>query len=148
VNQYLQTSDPDVYAASDVARFYSPVFGRQMRLEHYDLAIKQGKLAGENMAGKSKQFDELPYFFSFMFDVRIEAYGDLSKYDKVITKGSPTGNGNFTKFYLENDVVNAVMMVTRKENVEYIKQLIHSRKKISDTSILTKEEQKMETYKT
>ena len=141
VNQYLQTSDSDIYAASDVARFYSPVFGRQMRLEHYDLAIKQGKLAGENMTGKSKQFEELPYFFSFMFDVRIEAYGDLSKYDNVITKGSPTGNGNFTKFYLENDVVNAVMMVTRKENVEYIKQLIHSRKKISDASILIKEEQ-------
>lgn len=148
VNQYLQTSDSDIYAASDVARFYSPVFGKQMRLEHYDLAIKQGKLAGENMTGKSKQFEELPYFFSFMFDVRIEAYGDLSKYDNVVTKGSPTENGNFTKFYLENGVINAVMMVTRKENVEYIKQLIHSRKKLDDTGILTKDEQKIEATKT
>ncbi len=147
VNQYLQTSDSDIYAASDVARFYSPVFGKQMRLEHYDLAIKQGKLAGENMTGKSKQFEELPYFFSFMFDVRIEAYGDLSKYDNVVTKGRPTENGNFTKFYLENGVVNAVMMVTRKENVEYIKQLIHSRKKLDDTGILTKDEQKIEAIK-
>ena len=148
VNQYLQTSDHDIYAASDVARFYSPVFGRQMRLEHYDLAVKQGKLAGENMAGKPKQFEELPYFFSFMFDVRMEAYGDLSKYDNVVTKGNPTGNGNFTKFYLEDGVVNAVMMVTRKENVEYIKQLIHSRKKLHDTGILTKDEQKIEAVKT
>ncbi|HET7337147.1 MAG TPA: FAD-dependent oxidoreductase [Candidatus Nitrosotalea sp.] len=145
VNQYLQTSDPDIYAASDVARFYSPVFRRYMRLEHYDLAVKQGRLAGENMTGKSKQFEELPYFFSFMFDVRIEAYGDMSKYDNVVTKGSPAENGGFTKFYLDDGVINAVMMVTRKENVEYIKQLIYSRKKINDTSILTKDEQKIET---
>lgn len=145
VNQYLQTSNPDIYAASDVAKFYSPVFRRYMRLEHYDLAVKQGRLAGENMAGKSKQFEELPYFFSFMFDVRIEAYGDMSKYDNVVTKGSPTKNGGITKFYLDDDVVNAVVMVTRKENVEYIKQLIYSRKKINDISILTKDEQKIVT---
>ena len=144
VNQYLQTSNPDIYAASDVARFYSPVFERYMRLEHYDLAVKQGRLAGENMTGKSKQFEELPYFFSFMFDVRIEAYGDMGKYDNVVTKGSPAENGGFTKFYLDDGVINAVMMVTRKENVEYIKQLIYSRKKINDTSILAKDEQKIE----
>src|SRR5574338_982857 len=144
VNQYLQTSDPDIYAASDVARFYSPVFRRYMRLEHYDLAVKQGRLAGENMTGKSKQFEELPYFFSFMFDVRIEAYGDMSKYDNVVTKGNQTEHGGFTKFYLDDGVINAVMMVTRKENVEYIKQLIYSRKKIDDPRILTKDEQKIE----
>ena len=115
-----------------------------MRLEHYDLAVKQGRLAGENMTGKSKQFEELPYFFSFMFDVRIEAYGDMGKYDNVVTKGSPAENGGFTKFYLDDGVINAVMMVTRKENVEYIKQLIYSRKKINDTSILAKDEQKIE----
>ena len=144
VNSYLQTSNPDIYAASDVARFYSPIFGRHMRLEHYDLAVKQGRLAGENMTGKSKQFEELPYFFSFMFDVRIEAYGDMGKYNNVVTKGNPTENGGFTKFYLDDGVINAVLMVTRKENVEYIKQLIYSRKKISDPHILTKDEQKIE----
>jgi hypothetical protein len=68
----------------------------------------------------------------------------MSKYDNVVTKGSPIENGGFTKFYLDDGVINAVMMVTRKENVEYIKQLIYSRKKINDTSILTKGEQKIE----
>lgn len=144
VNEYLQTSHPDIYAASDVARFYSPVFCRHMRLEHYDLAVKHGRLAGENMAGKSKPFEEIPYFFSFMFDIRIEAYGDLSKYDTVITRGSPTENGNFTKFYLDNGTVNAVMMITRKENVEIIKQLIRLRKRIDDPASLGNELNKIE----
>lgn len=144
VNEYMQTSHHDIYAAGDVARFYSPLFGRHMRLEHYDLAVKQGRLAGENMAGQSKPLEELPYFFSFMFDIRIEAYGDLSKYDTVITRGNPTGNGNFTKFYLDNGTVNAVMMVTRKENVENIKQLIRLRKKIDDPISLSTEASKIE----
>ena len=144
VNEYMQTSNPDIYAVSDVARFYSPVFGRHMRLEHYDLAVKQGRLAGENMAGKSKPFEELPYFFSFMFELRIEAYGDLSKYDTIVTRGSPTENGNFTKFYLDDGIVNAVMMVTRKENVGAIKQLIRLRKKIDDPASLGNESDKIE----
>ncbi|MDE1816644.1 MAG: FAD-dependent oxidoreductase [Thaumarchaeota archaeon] len=144
VNEYMRTSNPDIYAVSDVARFYSPVFGRHMRLEHYDLAVKQGRLAGENMTGKTKPFEDLPYFFSFMFDIRIEAYGDLSKYDTVITRGNPTGNGNFTKFYLDDGTVNAVIMVTRKENVEDIKQLIRLRKKIDDPASLGDESTKIE----
>ncbi len=144
VNEYMQTSNPDIYAVSDVAKFYSPVFGKHMRLEHYDLAVKQGKLAGENMAGKSKPFEDIPYFFSFMFDIRIEAYGDLSKYDTVITRGTPNVNGNFTKFYLDNGTVNAAIMVTRKENVEYIKQLIRSRKKINNPASLGNESDKIE----
>lgn len=144
VNEYLQTSHPDIYAASDVARFYSSVFGRYMRLEHYDLAVRQGRLAGENMTGRSKPFDELPYFFSFMFAIRIEAYGDLSKYDTVVTRGNPSENGNFTKFYLDNGIVNAAVMVTRKENVEAIKHLICMRKKIGNPSSLGNESDKIE----
>ena len=144
VNEYMQTSNPDIYAVSDVARFYSPVFGRHMRLEHYDLAVKQGRLAGENMTRKTKPFEDLPYFFSFMFDVRIEVYGDMSKYDTVITRGIPIENGNFTKFYLDSGIVNAVMMVTRKENVESIKQLIRLRKKIDNPASLGNESDKIE----
>ncbi|NHI04534.1 hypothetical protein DYY67_2202 [Candidatus Nitrosotalea sp. TS] len=79
-----------------------------------------------------------------MFELRIEAYGDLSKYDTIVTRGSPTENGNFTKFYLDNGIVNAVMMVTRKENVEAIKQLIRLRKKIDDPASLGNESNKIE----
>lgn len=143
VDEHLETSVPGIYAASDVANFYSHIFGKHLRLEHYDLAIRHGMLAGENMAGGSQVFNELPYFFSFMFDIRIEVYGDMSKYDKVIVRGTPTKNGNITKFYLDDGIVNAVMMITRKEDVESIKRLIRSRKKITPES-LANESQKVE----
>ncbi|MGI0058994.1 MAG: oxidoreductase C-terminal domain-containing protein, partial [Nitrosotalea sp.] len=139
VNEFLETSFPDVYAASDVANFFSPVFGKHMRLEHYDLAIRQGETAGMNMTGKQKSFTDLPYFFSFMFNLRIEVYGDMSKYDTVITRGLLGENGGFAKFYVDNNVVNAVMLVNKKEDVSQIKQMISSRRKLSDLKILGNE---------
>lgn len=113
INEFLETSFPDLYAASDVANFFSPVFGRHLRLEH-DLAIRQGETAGMNMTGKQKSFMNLPYFFSFMFNLRIEVYGDMSKYDTVIARGPIGENGGFAKFYVDQDVVNAVMLVQKR----------------------------------
>ena len=78
VNQFLETSIENIYAAGDVARFFSPIFQRHLRLEHYDIAVKHGNTAGINMSGDKVQFNELPYFFSYQFDLKIHAYGDLS----------------------------------------------------------------------
>ncbi len=142
-NEYLQTSVPDMYAAGDVANFYSPVFGKQLRLEHYDLAIKQGKTAGTNMTGKLESLTELPYFFSFMFDIRIEVYGDMGKYDRVVVRGKPE-EGHFVKMYLLDGVVNAVMLVNSKEDANSVKKLIMSRLRFDDWSVLKDESAKLD----
>lgn len=134
-DEYLQTSDLDVYAAGDAANFYSSIFKKQMRLEHYDLAIKQGKTAGANMAGKCEPLVDLPYFFSFMFDIRIEVYGDMGKYDSVVVRGRPEED-HFVKMYLLDGVVNAVMLVNSREDVSSIKKLILSRHKLNDFALL------------
>lgn len=137
-NEYLQTSVPEIYAAGDVANFFSPVFKKQLRLEHYDLAIRQGRTAGANMTGESGQFTDLPYFFSFMFDIRIEVYGDMGKYDRVVVRGKPE-EGGFVKMYLLNGVVNAVMLVNSREDINSVKKLITSRVKFDDWSVLSDE---------
>ena len=51
VNEYLQSSHPDVYAAGDVANYIDPVFGKRRRVEHWGHAEYCGQLAGQNMAG-------------------------------------------------------------------------------------------------
>ena len=56
VNEYLQTSDPDIYAAGDIATFPDPVFGIR-RVDHWDTALSQGKAAGANMAGANEPYD-------------------------------------------------------------------------------------------
>ena len=78
VDEYLRTSHPDVYAAGDVASFYSPVLSTRQRVEHEDNANTMGILAGRNMAGEEEPYAHLPYFYTELFDVSYEAVGELN----------------------------------------------------------------------
>ena len=69
VNEHLETSEEGVFAAGDNARFYNPLFESQMRIEHWDVAKRQGIIAPLNMLGQREPFDEVPYFFSTLFDI-------------------------------------------------------------------------------
>jgi NADPH-dependent 2,4-dienoyl-CoA reductase/sulfur reductase-like enzyme len=72
VDECLRTSHPDIYAAGDVARFYSPALGRSLRVEHEDNANAMGRMAGRNMAGASEPYHCLPCFHSKLFDLGYE----------------------------------------------------------------------------
>jgi NADPH-dependent 2,4-dienoyl-CoA reductase/sulfur reductase-like enzyme len=78
VNQHLQTSAPDIYAAGDVANFLHSALGKRVRVEHEDNALAMGKLAGRNMAGAAESYTHIPMFYSDLFDVGYEAVGELS----------------------------------------------------------------------
>ena len=77
VQPSLQTSDSNIYAAGDVARFYNPALDRKMRVEHEDNANTMGEMAGRSMAGEKLSYDHLPYYYSDLFDLGYEAVGDL-----------------------------------------------------------------------
>ncbi len=77
VDERLQTSAPDVYAAGDVARFPHHGLGRLVRVEHEDNALQMGRLAGRNMAGAGETYSHMPYFYSDLFELGYEAIGDL-----------------------------------------------------------------------
>ncbi len=77
VDENLRTSQPDVYAAGDVAAFYNPSLDKRMRVEHEDNANTGGLLAGKAMAGKPEPYLKLPFFFSDLFELGYEAVGEL-----------------------------------------------------------------------
>lgn len=56
VNEYLQTNDPDIYAAGDVAQAYDPLTGRSILDSLWNPARQQGTIAGLNMAGKRSAY--------------------------------------------------------------------------------------------
>jgi NADPH-dependent 2,4-dienoyl-CoA reductase/sulfur reductase-like enzyme len=78
VNEYLETDEKGVYAAGDIALFPDKIFGGVRRVDHWDCAHGQGAIAGANMTGKKRiRFDYMPYFFSEVFDLKFEFFGDF-----------------------------------------------------------------------
>jgi 3-phenylpropionate/trans-cinnamate dioxygenase ferredoxin reductase component len=77
VDERLQTSDPNIYAAGDVARFHSPHLGKRIRVEHEDAANTMGFEAGRSMAGAPVRFTHLPFFYSDLFELGYEAVGEI-----------------------------------------------------------------------
>jgi 3-phenylpropionate/trans-cinnamate dioxygenase ferredoxin reductase component len=140
VDEYLKTSVHNIYAAGDIARFYSPIFKRYLRVEHVDVAQRQGAIAGANMTGRKKTFDELPYFFSNQFDLEINAYGDLSQHTTVVRRGQMDAKRGFIQFYLDGPTLNGILCVNADwKEVERAKTLILMRKDFAQPSILSDE---------
>jgi NADPH-dependent 2,4-dienoyl-CoA reductase/sulfur reductase-like enzyme len=147
VNEFLETETGDIFAAGDVARFYSPLFKHHMRLEHYDVAVKHGKTAGANMAGERRSFSDLPYFFSFMFEMNINVYGDMSARERTIRRGSLTSEKGFFQFYLAGDRVVAFLSMNKgRDEINLAKRIILSGKLISDSALLSVESRSLETF--
>ncbi|HEY4687940.1 MAG TPA: FAD-dependent oxidoreductase [Anaerolineae bacterium] len=109
VDEYLRTSLPDVYAAGDIAAYFDRRYTRRMRLEHWDNAVQQGKHAGLNMTGANLPYDHVPYFYSDLFDLDLQAWGDTYDWDRTIARGSHK-NG-LAYFYLKGDRLKAVLIV-------------------------------------
>jgi 3-phenylpropionate/trans-cinnamate dioxygenase ferredoxin reductase subunit len=132
VNEYLETSSSDVYAAGDVARFYSLIYGKSIRVEHYDVAVGHGDVAGSNMAGRRIPYVQPPYFFSNIFNLSIQVYGITDSYDNVITLDDGGDEGGFIKFYLHNRMVDGVLLLNKTADINAIRDLISTRTQVND----------------
>ncbi|MCU1658889.1 MAG: FAD-dependent pyridine nucleotide-disulfide oxidoreductase, partial [Pseudonocardiales bacterium] len=84
VDAALRTSDPDIYAAGDVANAYNPLLGRRIRVEHWANALHGGPAAARSMLGQEVVFDRVPYFFSDQYDLGMEysGYAEPGGYDR------------------------------------------------------------------
>ncbi|SAL83891.1 bifunctional pyridine nucleotide-disulfide oxidoreductase/patatin-like phospholipase [Caballeronia choica] len=112
VDQFLQTSDADVFAAGDVANFYDPVFGLQRRIEHWDNATRQGRLAAKNMLGRRLPYRDVSMFYGDLFDVPYNFLGRPDDATEMVERGSLAAR-SYSLLYLKNDVLCAVFSVGR-----------------------------------
>jgi NADPH-dependent 2,4-dienoyl-CoA reductase/sulfur reductase-like enzyme len=113
VDETLRTSDPDIYAIGDVASQQHPVLGRRIRVEHWDTAIEQGKVAAHNLAGASEPYTHLPYFFTDQYDLGMEYFGSVGPdgYDRVDIEGDTdvVNGGAFRAYWVKDGTVRAAM---------------------------------------
>src|SRR5208282_3298533 len=112
VDQHLETSAPGVFAAGDVANFFDIVFKERRRIEHWDNAVKQGRLAARNMLGRRIAYNEVSYFFCNILDLSFNFLGSTQDVDNRISRGS-LEDRSFALFYLKNDVVCASFSMGR-----------------------------------
>jgi 3-phenylpropionate/trans-cinnamate dioxygenase ferredoxin reductase subunit len=112
VDEYLRTSNPDIYSAGDIAAWPDPTFEKRLRVEHWDVARRQGLRAGRNMAGEQKPYTSLPYFFSDMFDLSFEVWGHLASWDQTVLRGE-IGSSSYKLFYFGQGKLVGVLTVGR-----------------------------------
>jgi NADPH-dependent 2,4-dienoyl-CoA reductase/sulfur reductase-like enzyme len=111
-DQSMRTSDPDIYAAGDVANAYHPVAKMRLRSEHWANALKGGPVAAKAMLGQSVSYDEIPYFYTDQFDIGMEysGFGPMTKGAELVYRGDPDSH-EFIVFWLAGGKVVAGMNV-------------------------------------
>jgi 3-phenylpropionate/trans-cinnamate dioxygenase ferredoxin reductase component len=112
VDERLRSSDPDIYAAGDVACAFHPLLGRHIRVEHWANALNQPLIAARAMLGQEVAYDRVPYFYTDQYDLGMEysGYVDPGGYDQVVFRGDVPGR-EFLAFWVAGGRVLAGMNV-------------------------------------
>jgi 3-phenylpropionate/trans-cinnamate dioxygenase ferredoxin reductase subunit len=122
----LESSVPGIFAAGDVCSYESEVHGTRLRVEHWDVALQQGKHAAGSMLGDGKSYREVPYFFSDLADwVGLEYVGPAYEWDELVWRGDPD-SGEFSVFYLDGGRVAGALAVGRSEDLTHARRLLES----------------------
>jgi NADPH-dependent 2,4-dienoyl-CoA reductase/sulfur reductase-like enzyme len=124
VNERLETSVPDVYAAGDAASFYHSTLEKRTRVEHEDNAVQMGKVAGRNMAGANEAYTHIPMFYSDLFDLGYEAVGEMSSKMKTVEDWQEEPFKKGVVYYMEDGRVRGVLLWNVWEKVEEARALM------------------------
>jgi NAD(P)H-nitrite reductase len=126
VDEGLRTTDPDVFAAGDVANAFHPRYGARIRVEHWANALNGGPAAARGMLGLDVGDDRLPYFFTDQYEIGMEYSGwaPPGGYDTLVTRGDLDAAA-FQAFWLADGRVVAGMHVNRwDDGIAPIQELI------------------------
>lgn len=116
VNEFCQTSAPDVFAVGDAAFSWNPRYAKRLRIEHFDNAQHQAVVAAKAMLGPTEAYNPIPSFWSDQYSYGLQYRGHSTDWDSLVFRGSGP-DGSFSAFYLKSGVVQAVCSVNRyKEN--------------------------------
>lgn len=114
VNEYLETSQSNIWAAGDVANYKDVIFNKRRRVEHWDNAVSQGQYCARALMGERTPFRHVPYFFSDVFDLSYEYWGDSADADQVLERGD-LSSSSFSVWWLRQERVIAAFIMNRPD---------------------------------
>lgn len=131
VNEYLETSASGILAAGDVANYQDVLFQKRRRVEHWDNAVSQAQHCARTLMGERTPFRHVPYFFSDVFDLSYEFWGDPAGAEQIIHRGDLSSN-SFSVWWLRQAVVVAAFVMNRPEEERDIAvKWIESKQRVS-----------------
>jgi 3-phenylpropionate/trans-cinnamate dioxygenase ferredoxin reductase subunit len=138
VNQFAQTEDPDVFALGDCANLPNS-FAKdgRVRLESVQNAIDQAKHAALAIVGKSKPYDEVPWFWSDQYDLKLQIAGLSTPADQIVLRGNPASR-SFAAFHLQDGTVTAVEAVNAAPEYMMGRRIIAARARVAPERLADK----------
>ena len=126
VDELGRTDVPDVYAAGDCARFWSPLFETAIRVEHFQTAIRHGEAVGRSLAGQGRPFAEAPWFWSDQYDLNLQYVGGALPWDATLVRGR-LDQPPFTVLYLREGRLVAAAGVNDGRTIGQLRRLMEAR---------------------
>jgi NADPH-dependent 2,4-dienoyl-CoA reductase/sulfur reductase-like enzyme len=144
VDGQLRTSMPGVYAAGDCASFWSARYGRQLRFEHWDVALHAPEIAAANVLGGSSVYDPVPYFWSEQFGRMVQYVGWHGGADRLIWRGDPARDAKWAACWLAGGRLAAALTVGSPRDLMQARRLIEAAalidaSKLADRSIAVRD---------
>jgi 3-phenylpropionate/trans-cinnamate dioxygenase ferredoxin reductase subunit len=124
VDHFGRTSDPSVYAAGDVANQPDWSAGR-VRLESWSNAQNQAIAVAKAIIGAGSKYEEVPYFWSEQYDLKLQILGSFSNYDRIIRHG--VGSRDATTLFLKGNNIAAIVAINRPKDIGVARRVMQKK---------------------
>ena len=125
VDEQLRTSVPGIFAVGDCAAFWSRRFGRRLRFEHWDVALRAPAVVAANLLGGTEVYDPVPYFWSEQFGRMVQYVGYHGGADQLVLRGDPAG-ASWAVCWLAGDQLAAALCVNSPKDLLQARRLIQA----------------------
>ena len=133
VNKYLESNMTGIYAAGDVANYYDLLFDKRRRVEHWQMAIDHARHIAQDIFStkrRRRHFITVPYFYSKVFDLKYEFWGDPTGAEQIIQRGD-VRQGNFSVLWLRfGRLIGTFLMNATERERELLPTLIRERRQL------------------
>ena len=136
VNERLETSVPDIYAAGDAANFFHSALEKRTRVEHENNAVEMGKTAGRNMAGATEAYTHIPMFYSDLFDLGYEAVGEMSSKMEMIADWQEKPFKKGVIYYMDDGRVRGVLLWNVWDKVDNARALLKEKGQFKEKDLM------------